>query len=259
MVFKGEYPITEDELYHYREPGDLYPREREVIEMAQQGYYGENAGVDRSWFLPLEAQKTALLIIDVQNDMVRPDAFNFCPDGHRMIPRVKKILERCREVGIRPVYLEHCYDPEAGGKYWNLGHRKYFPRIIEYVFNRGHEVYGTEGPKTFPAIAPLPGEKVIYKHRWDGFIGTDLDVTLRNMGVDTLIISGVFAESCVESTARHAAELEYKVIYVSDLVASQLPEQYKTVIGRMRRLVGLVMSSEELQAELDKLPAIKNK
>ena len=253
MVFRGEYSITEEELYHYREPGDLYPREEEVIKLAREGYYDESVGVNRSMYLPLEADKTTFLIVDIQNDMVRPDAFNFCPDGHRMIPRVKKVLDRCREVGIRPVYLEHCYDPRVGGKYWDLGHRKYFPRIVDYVLNRGHEVYGTEGPKTFPAIAPLPREKVIYKHRWDGFIGTDLDVTLRGMGVDTLIFSGVFAEACVESTARHAAELEYKVIYVSDLVASQLPEQYMAAIGRMRRLVGLVMSSEELLVKLAKL------
>ena len=253
MVFRGEYSITEEELYHYREPGDLYPREEEVIKLAREGYYDESAGVNRSMYLPLEADKTTFLIVDIQNDMVRPDAFNFCPDGHRMIPRVKKVLDRCREVGIRPVYLEHCYDPRVGGKYWDLGHRKYFPRIVDYVLNRGHEVYGTEGPKTFPAIAPLPEEKVIYKHRWDGFIGTDLDVTLRGMGVDTLIFSGVFAEGCVEATARHAAELEYKVIYVSDLVASQLPEQHMAAIGRMRRLVGLVMSSEELLVELAKL------
>lgn len=92
----------------------------------------------------------------------------------------------------------------------------------------------------------------------DAFIGADLDVTLKGMGVDTLIFSGVFAEACVESTARHAAELEYKVIYVSDLVASQLPEQYAAVIGRMRRLAGLVMDSDYLLAELDKLPSVKN-
>ncbi len=258
MVFEGEYPITEEELYHYREPGDLYPREEEVIRLAREGYYDEKAGVDRSFFLPLRPEKTAFLLVDIQNDMVRPDALNFCPDGHRMIPRVKKVLDRCRKVGIRPVYVEHCYDPRVGGEYWDLGHRRWFPRLVDYVLNRRHEVYGTEGPKTFPAIAPLPEEKVVYKHRWDGFIGTDLDVTLRGMEVDTLIFSGVFAESCVEATARHAAELEYKVIYVSDLVASQLEEQHAAVLGRMRRFVGLVTSSDELLAELAKLPPVKN-
>ncbi len=257
MVFKGEYPITEEELYHYHQPGELYPREEEIIELVRQGYYDEKAGVDRSFFLPLKPEKTAFLIVDIQNEMVRPDALNFCPDGHRMIPKVKKVLDRCRELGIRPVYVEHCHDPRVGGEYWDLGHRRWFPRLVDYIINKGNAVYGTEGPETFPAIAPLPGEKVVYKHRWDGFIGTDLDVTLRGMGVDTLIFSGVFAEACVESTARHAAELEYKVIYVSDLVASQLPEQHQAVLGRMRRIVGLVIDSEELLAELAKLPTAK--
>lgn len=257
MVFKGEYPITEEELYHYHEPGELYPREKEIIKMAREVFYDEKAGVDRSLFLPLKPEKTAFLVVDIQNDIVRPDASLFCPDAHRMIPRVKKVLDRCREVGIRPVYVEHCHDPRVGGEYWDLGHRRYFPRLVDRYIKNRHVVYGTEDPKTFPAIAPLSDEKIVYKHRWDGFIGSDLDVTLRGMGADTLIISGVFAEQCVESTARHAAELEYKVIYASDLVASHLPEQHKAVLGRIRAVIGLVMSSEEILAELDKLPPVK--
>ena len=259
MVFHGEYPITEDELYHYRAPGDFYPREEEVVNLARQGYYDEKAGVDRSQFLPLKPEKAAFVMVDIQNDMVRPDALNFCPDGHRMIPKVKKFLDCCREVGIRPVYLEHCYDPRVGGEYWDLGHRRWFPRLVDYAINRRHEVFGTEGPKTFPAIAPMAHEKIVYKHRWDGFIGTDLDVTLRGMGVDTLIFSGVFAEACVESTARHAAELEYKVIYASDLVASQVPEQYDACLGRIRRFIGLVISSEELLDDMMNPPKLKNR
>ena len=90
-------------------------------------------------------------------------------------------------------------------------------------------------------------------------IGTDLDETLRGMGVDTLIFSGVFAEICVESTARHAAELEYKVIYVSDLVASYTTEQHKACLERIRFAFGMVMSSEDLLAEISKLPIMRKK
>ena len=259
MIFRGEYPITDEELYHYHEPGEPYPREEEIIKMVREAFYDDKAGVDRSLFFPLKPEKTALLLVDLQNDIIRPDASLFCPDGHRMIPRVKKVLDRCREVGIRPVFTEHCHDPRVGGKYWDLGHRKYFPRLVDRYIVKKHVMYGTEEIETFPAIAPLPEEKVVYKHRWDGFIGTDLDVTLRGMESDTLIFSGVFAEQCVESTARHAAELEYKVIYVSDLVASHLPEQHKAVLARIRAIIGLVISSEELLAELAKLPPVKKK
>lgn len=257
MAFRGEYPITEEELYHYHEPGELYPREEDIIQMVRAVFNGEEGGVDRSLFLPLKPEKTAFLSVDITNDMVRPDASLFCPDGHRMIPRVKKVLERCREVGIRPVFIEHCHDSRVGGQYWDLGHRKYFPRLVERFVKMRYAVYGTEDHKTFPVIAPLPHEKVVYKHRWDGFIGTDLDITLRGMGADTLIFSGVFAEQCVESTARHAAELDYKVIFVSDMVASHLPEQHVAVVARMRWLVGLVMDSDELLAELAMLPKAK--
>ena len=257
MVFKGEYPITEKELYHYNKPGELYPREEEIAKSIRQVF--DHGGPDSSWFLPLKPTKTAFLVVDIQNDMVRPDAPTFCPDGHRMIPRVKKVINRCREVGIRIVYVEHCHDPKVGGKYWDLGHRRYFHTLVDLFIKRRHEVCGTEGPKTFPAIAPLPNEKIVYKHRWDSFIGTDLDETLRGMSVDTLIFSGVFAEICVESTARHAAELEYKVIYVNDLVASYTTEQHKACLERIRFAFGMVMSSEDLLAEISKLPIIRKK
>lgn len=255
MAFKGVYPITEEELYHYREPEDLYPREEEIIKMVRKIFYDERSGVDRSLFFPLRSEKTALLIIDMQNHLVRPDALLFCPNAHRMIPRVTKVLEQCRDVGIRPVFLEHCHDPRVGGPYWDLGHRRYFPRFVERFIKMRQGVYGTDEAKTFPAIAPRPDEKVIFKHRWDGFIGTDLDVTLRGMGVDTLVFSGIFAEQCVESTARHAAELEYKVIYVSDLVASHLPEQHQAVLGRIRAIFGMVTNMQELFVQLTKLPS----
>lgn len=257
MVFQGDYPITEKELYHYNKPGKLYPREKELLRSARQAF--EKGGPDPSWFLPVKAEKTAFLVVDIQNDMVRPDAPMFCPDGHRMIPRVKKVIDRCRDVGIKIVYIEHCHDPRVGGKYWDIGHRRYFPTLVDYFIKRKREMYGTEGPKTFLAIAPMSNEKVVFKHRWDGFIGTDLDETLRGMGVDTLIFSGVFAEFCVESTARHAAELEYKVIYVSDLVASYAPEQHKTCLERIRFAFGMVMSSKELLSELAKLSTMKKK
>lgn len=58
------------------------------------------------------------------------------------------------------------------------------------IANRDALVDGTPGVDIYPELAPAPGEHVIKKHRYSGFFGTDLDIILREWGVDTVIISG---------------------------------------------------------------------
>jgi biuret amidohydrolase len=64
------------------------------------------------------------------------------------------------------------------------------------------------------------GEHVIKKHRYSGFFGTDLDIILREWGVDTIIISGTTTENCCQATARDAMFRNYRVVFLSDATAT---------------------------------------
>ena len=72
----------------------------------------------------------------------------------------------------------------------------------------------------YPELAPAPGEHVIKKHRYSGFFGTDLDIILREWGVDTVIISGTTTENCCHATARDAMFRNYRVVFLSDATAT---------------------------------------
>src|SRR5207247_28197 len=86
--------------------------------------------------------------------------------------------------------------------------------------NRHALVDGTPGVEIYPELAPAVGEHVIKKHRYSGFFGTDLDIILREWGVDTVIISGTTTENCCQSTARDAMFRNYRVVFLSDATAT---------------------------------------
>jgi biuret amidohydrolase len=95
-----------------------------------------------------------------------------------------------------------------------------FDDIHPPIANRAALVDGTTGVDIYPELAPAPGEHVIKKHRYSGFFGTDLDIILREWGVDTVIISGTSTENCCHATARDAMFRNYRVAFLSDATST---------------------------------------
>lgn len=88
------------------------------------------------------------------------------------------------------------------------------------IANRDALVDGTPGVDIYSELAPAPGEHVIKKHRYSGFFGTDLDIILREWGIDTVIVSGTTTENCCHATARDAMFRNYRVVFLSDATAT---------------------------------------
>src|SRR4051812_7165183 len=88
------------------------------------------------------------------------------------------------------------------------------------IANRAALVDGTAGVEIYPELMPAPGEHVIKKHRYSGFFGTDLDIILREWGIDTVIISGTTTENCCLATARDALFRNYRVVFLADATAT---------------------------------------
>lgn len=79
---------------------------------------------------------------------------------------------------------------------------------------------GSPESEIHPDIAPLPGEKVISKHRYSAFYNTDLETVLRCLQIEDLVISGVMTNLCCESTARDAYQRDYRVFFLADSTGS---------------------------------------
>lgn len=157
----------------------------------------------------IDPKKTAMIVVDMQNDFVAEGVPMQSAQAFAMVPRLATALVFCRNKGIKVVYTAHVHRKDGSdmGLYDDL-----YPPIA----NRSALVDETPGTEIYPDLAPAPGEHVVKKHRYSGFFATDLDLMLREWGIDTVIISGTTTENCCLSTARDAMFLNYRTVFLSD-------------------------------------------
>ena len=160
----------------------------------------------------IDPQKTAIIVVDMQNDFVAVGAAMETPAARAVVPKLAEALNVCRDAKIKVIYTAHVHRRDG----CDMGLFNMHPPIA----NRAALVDGTPGVDIYPGLAPAPGEHVIKKHRYSGFFGTDMDIILREWGVDTVIISGTTTENCCHATARDAMFRNYRVVFLSDATAT---------------------------------------
>src|SRR5881409_735606 len=161
----------------------------------------------------IDPKKTAMIVVDMQNDSVASGAAMETPAARAMVPKLAEALKICRSAGVRVIYTAHVHRRDGS----DMG---LFDDMHPPIANRAALVDGTPGVEIYPELAPQPGEHVIKKHRYSGFFGTDLDMILREWGVDMVIISGTTTENCCHATARDAMFRNYRVVFLSDATAT---------------------------------------
>jgi nicotinamidase-related amidase len=155
----------------------------------------------------VDPARTALVVVDMQNDFVGEGGSLRVPDAEATIPAIQGLLELARASGMRVVFTQDTHrdgDPE-----WRI-----WPK---------HAREGSWGWRIVDALAPAADETVIPKVRYDGFYGTPLDHLLRLWGVQTLVICGTVANICVHYTAASAALRWYDVVIPRDAVSALDP------------------------------------
>jgi ureidoacrylate peracid hydrolase len=173
-----------------------------------------------------DKELTALLVIDPYNDFIAEggkiwDRVKVVGEANNCVPHMLQVLTAARKAGLRVFYaLHHRYRP---GDYETW---KYIAPIQKAGWERKTVAEGTWGGQIRPEFTPRPGEIVAQEH-WcsSGFANTDLDLQLKKHGIHQLIVIGLLAHTCVESTVRFAVELGYEVTMVQDATASYTEEQ----------------------------------
>ena len=144
-------------------------------------------------------KKTALVLIDIQEDYFAGGAFALDPTQcERAIATADGLLGAARASGAPIVHVRH--ENAAGGP----------PFLVE----------GTPGARFHPRVAPAPGEVVVTKRAPSSFVGTELESVLRARGVERIVVGGMIAWMCIDSTVRAAAERGFEVVLVAEMVAS---------------------------------------
>lgn len=154
--------------------------------------------------MALRPNKSALVVIDMQNFFLDPSSPTFACGGLAILPTVKRLVRSFRDARRPVIYTRHVHHPrriDAGimGWWWE-----------------GMCLEGSPESEIHPDISPLPDEKVISKHRYSAFYNTDLEIILRCLKVQDLVISGVMTNMCCESTARDAYYRDYRVFFLAD-------------------------------------------
>ena len=161
----------------------------------------------------IDPARAVLIVVDMENDFVKPGASFEVPAGREILPRLKKLITFCRERGIDIIYTTHAHRPDGT----DMGR---FADIYPAIADGSGLKDGTKGIEIYSEIAPEPGEIIIKKHRYSAFFGTELDIILRGLNTDTVIITGVTTENCCHATARDAMFRDYRVAFLSDCTAT---------------------------------------
>lgn len=171
----------------------------------------------------------AILVIDMQNDFVKPGAVLCVAGAYQTIPTIQELLKYGRSKNWNIIYLirEHRatgYDVDA-------------PRIPLFTDGKkGYCVPGTEGCKIVEGLTPEKGDLIISKQRNSGFFGTELDMVLRRMGVKTVILAGTQYPNCVRGTANDAMSYDYDTVICTDACSAKTPEVAKANIFDMKNM-----------------------
>jgi ureidoacrylate peracid hydrolase len=203
-----------------------------------------------------------MIVVDMQNDFVAAGAPMETPAARAMVPILGEALRMCRHTGIRVIYTAHVHRRDG----CDMG---LLDDLHPPIANRDGLVDGSLGADIYPDLAPAPGEHVIKKHRYSGFFGTDLDIILREWGVDTVIISGTTTENCCHATARDAMFRNYRVVFLSDATAAgDCPDRgfgamadgdvHRATLVMLAASTTHVMSVAELRARLEPAQGLKD-
>lgn len=188
--------------------------------------------------VPLDRQRTALLVMDVQADIVAMFGQN---DGG-FLERTAQLIAAARKSGVPVIYVV-------------LGFRPGYPEVssnnavFSGIRSSGRFV-GAPGADIPAAIAPKDGDVVVVKHRVSAFHGTDLDVILRARGVDTLLLAGIATSGIVLSTACHAADADYRLAIVRDCCADRDEEVHRVLLDKVLVRRAATVTAEEAIASL---------
>jgi len=205
--------------------------------------------------LNVDLAHAALVIIDMQRDFLEPGGFGAALGND--VSRLKVAVEPCRDVlaacrrrGVTVIHTREGHRPdlsdaprhkvERGDPSMRIGAPGPMGRIL---------VRGEPGHDIIPDLYPIGGEPVIDKPGKGAFCQTDLDLVLRNRGIDTLFVCGVTTEVCVNTTVREANDRGYRCVVLSDCCGSYFPEFHDMGLKMIKAqggIFGSVTSSRAL-------------
>jgi nicotinamidase-related amidase len=200
---------------------------------------------------PLEPERQGLLVVDMQNDFVRPGAPQEVPDARATIPVIATLLDAFRAAD-RPVVFTRftagpkrtllwTWSPQCGPEL-----RSCWPGVSR-LYEDGQEL---DGHDVVPELEPLDGESVVDKYGYGSFHNTMLEDVLRARAVSQVVAVGTVTQICVEETVREGFHRGLEMVMVHDAVSSFDPQLQAATLRNIEMKFGRVDASATVLAAL---------
>lgn len=193
----------------------------------------------------ISGPKTALVVIDLQNAFMLPGMPVEVPAARDIVPNVNRLAQTVRAAGGKVIWVQVNLSGQRDS--WSVffasSPRKSAGPYLEP---------GTHGYALHDDLDVRDEDLIVPKTRYSVFIqgSSDLDATLRKLGIDTVVVVGTLTNVCCESSARDAMMLNYKVIMVSDANATTSDAEHRASLAAIARSFGEVVSTDELIARV---------
>lgn len=209
--------------------------------------------------LQIDIARSALVIIDMQRDFLEPGGFGAALGNDvsllkAAVAPIRNVLNAARETGLLVIHTREGHRPDLadapplkvdrGDPRTRIGALGPMGRIL---------VRGEPGHDIIPELYPVAGEPVIDKPGKGAFYQTDLELMLKNRGIETLFVCGVTTEVCVNTTIREANDRGFRCIALSDCCASYFPDFHTAGLAMIKAqggIFGWVADSEKAIAAI---------
>ena len=186
--------------------------------------------------------RTALLIIDMQNDMAHQDGRTLIPDAAHKTSVMGAILDAFREAREPVIHVVRSYRADT----WDVERF----RTPAFQADRGFLVEGTWGQRIVDRLTPEPGEPVIVKQRFSAFAFTELDLLLRRAGVSKVVVVGENLPNCPRKTMYDAVGLDYDVVAVADALATTSDDTHRMNLQDLAAIGVRIATADEVIREV---------
>jgi nicotinamidase-related amidase len=186
--------------------------------------------------------RTALIVYDMQVGIVSQIAA-----GRAIVEQVRQVLQAARHGGFRVFFTRHMSLPNEVAGVSQLRRAKAWQGVDRAADARPAFPRDSHQFQIIPEIAPLPNEAIVDKITMSAFAGTYLDIALRDCGINSFAIVGIALEVGIAPTARHATDLGYIPVVVTDACG------FGDAAAAERELAGFEFASEVLLTESAKI------
>jgi nicotinamidase-related amidase len=181
--------------------------------------------------------KPALLIIDMQNDFVREGKPLKVAGAPAVIPKIQAVLAEFRKRSLPVIHVLRVH--RADGSDVEIIRQERF-RTQPFA------VAGTPGAAVIDELEPRKGEVVLEKTRMSAFIGTELDLVLRTLGVSTLFVCGIQTPNCIRTTVFDGIAYNYPVVLINDATGAASEEIHRANIRDMQNIGVRIVNTAEI-------------